>query len=72
MGALNITHNQLYRMTPKEVHDRLEGWLWRERRIEEQHARWVAVLVQPHTKERVTAEKLLGRPIGPLRQQPKE
>jgi hypothetical protein len=66
LGPLNMTHERFYRMTPREFHERLDGWKWRKRRRDEEMAHWVACLVQPHVKDRITAAKLLGRPVGDM------
>ena len=66
MGPLALSHREFYRMTPREFHERLDGWKWRKRRSEEEAAHWVASLIQPHVKERITAAKLLGRPVGDM------
>jgi hypothetical protein len=64
MGPLQMRHDEFYRMTPREFLERLDGWRWRHRRHEEDMAHWVACIVQPHVKDRISASKILGRPIG--------
>lgn len=64
LGPLEMTHGAFYHMTPREFHQRLDGWTWRRRRREEFFAKWVAQLISPHIKGKVTPEQLLNRPIG--------
>lgn len=51
-------------LTPREFHERLDGWRYRYRKQEEMVAHFVAQLIRPHVKGRVTAEEVLGRPFN--------
>lgn len=48
-------------MTPAELIRLFEGWAWRERRMRENAASFVSILVRPHVKGRVRVDDILGR-----------
>jgi hypothetical protein len=65
LGHLALRHAEFYRLTPQEFHDLCEGFRTRLRSQEDREAKWVAALMNVHTKKKVRPEELLGRPLGP-------
>jgi len=52
-------------LTPNEFHLLREGWEWRDEHQTERIAQWVAVLINGMgmSKQRMTPQQLLGRPM---------
>ena len=75
-GALALTPQEFYTLTPAELYEMVDGYEWRQERRLEEIALEVAHVVQPHTKKRITPASLLKRwkskPDKPVTQKAKD
>ena len=60
-GALNLKPDEFWDLTFAEFNLMVEGYKWREEREWERTAQLAAWLLSPHTKKKITADKLLGK-----------
>mgnify|MGYP005830722229 CR=1 FL=1 len=60
---MELKHDELYYMTPKEYEELSEGWSWRVKFREEQEARYVTILANAsgNLKKKLRIEDILGR-----------
>lgn len=63
-GALNLQPDEFWSLTFAEFNLMIEGYKWREEREWERTAQLAAWIMSPHTKKRITANKLLGKEDG--------
>lgn len=72
-ARIGVSPPQFWKMTPKELHYLLEGYLWRRDDRGTMLANFTAAIVSPHTKRRVKASDLykpvlqeIGKSSAPL------
>jgi hypothetical protein len=60
---LELKHDELYSMTPREYEELSEGWSWRYKFQEEREAKYVTILANAsgHLKKKLRIEDVLGR-----------
>lgn len=56
-----MTHRDFWRTTPAELNETLAAWKRREERVWYRTAWLACYVIAPHTKRKVTPEKLLGK-----------
>lgn len=55
---VGISPDQFWRMTPKEIHFVMEGYLWRRDDLHIHLSRYTAATISPHTKKRIKPKDL--------------
>lgn len=67
---VGVSPSDFWRMTPKELHFVMEGYLWRRDDLHIHLSRYTAAIISPHTKKRIKPKDLydpvlIGKERGP-------